>query len=58
MDMSSSDDFNYISYPAFSPSSEFIQTNYKKGRSGYVIQQGHFYKEEVVIKPVFFDWSS
>jgi hypothetical protein len=37
-DMASSDDFDYMNYPAFSPSSEWVQTNFKKGRSGFVLQ--------------------
>jgi len=30
-----SDMFNYYNYPAFSPSSEWVQTNFKKGMSGF-----------------------
>jgi len=41
-DMSSSDDFNYFNYPSFSPQSNWVQSNFKKGRSGFVIQE---YKE-------------
>ena len=36
-DYATSDDFDYFNYPAFSPSSEWVQTNFKKGRSGYVM---------------------
>ena len=35
-DYATSDDFDYCNYPAFSPSSEWVQTNFKKGRSGFV----------------------
>jgi hypothetical protein len=34
-DESTSDLFNYYNYPAFSPSSEWVQTNFKKGFSGF-----------------------
>ena len=37
-DYCTSDDFCYFNYPAFSPASEWIQTNFKKGRSGFVMQ--------------------
>lgn len=35
-DYSTSDDFDYCNYPAFSPSSQWVQTNFKVGRSGFV----------------------
>lgn len=31
--------YDYNSYPAMSPSSEWVQTNFKKGRSGFVIEK-------------------
>lgn len=34
-DESTSDSFDYYNYPAFSPSSEWVQTNFKKGFSGF-----------------------
>lgn len=34
-DESTSDYFDYYNYPAFSPSSEWVQTNFKKGMSGF-----------------------
>ena len=40
-DACSSDDFDYFNVMAFSPSSEWVQMNYKKGRSGFVIQHIH-----------------
>ena len=36
--MAGSDDFDYMNYPALSPSSEWVQTNFKKGRRGFAIQ--------------------
>ena len=38
-DHTSSDDFNYFNYPSFSPQSNWVQSNFKKGRSGFVIQE-------------------
>ena len=38
MDCCHSDDFDYFNVMAFSPSSEWVQTNFKKGRSGFVLQ--------------------
>lgn len=35
LDYSSSDMFNYFNYFAFSPSSDWVQTNFKRGKSGY-----------------------
>lgn len=35
-DNASSDEFNYYNYPALSPSSNWVQTNFKKGESGLV----------------------
>lgn len=38
LDCCSSDDFDYHNIMALSPSSEWVQTNFKKGRRGFVIQ--------------------
>ena len=35
-DMATSDDFYYFNYPALSPSSQWVQNNFKKGRRGFV----------------------
>jgi hypothetical protein len=43
-DNSSSDKFNYYNYPAFSPSSGWVQTNFKKGISGFVCF--NYYKDK------------
>ena len=37
-DYSTSNDFDYCNYPAFSPASEWVQTNFKKSRRGFVFQ--------------------
>lgn len=55
-DYSTSDDFNYMNYPAFSPSSDWVQTNFKKGRSGYVIQVFSPDSEDIDVFPVTFKW--
>ena len=55
-DYSTSNDFNYMNYPAFSPSSDWVQTNFKKGRSGYVIQIISPNKEDIVVIPKTFKW--
>lgn len=37
-DMCTSDDFDYYNYPAASPSSQWVQNNFKKGRKGFVLE--------------------
>jgi len=53
-DYCTSDDFDYFNYPAFSPSSEWVQTNFKKGRSGFVFSTIEFDNNIKEIKPYFF----
>lgn len=49
LDMCSSDDFYYFNYPALSPSSQWVQTNFKKGRKGFLME---FYTGlDICIKP-------
>ena len=50
-DMCGSDDFDYQNYPALSPSSEWVQTNFKKGRRGFVLES--FKGLESKILPIF-----
>ena len=50
-DMSGSDDFYYYNYPALSPSSQWVQNNFKKGRRGFVLES--FYGVENTIKTFF-----
>lgn len=52
LDYSTSQDFNYMNYPALSPSSEWVQTNFKKGRRGFVIQHGNMFKKDLTIIPI------
>jgi hypothetical protein len=54
-DYASSDRFDYFNYAALSPSSNWIQTNYKKGKSGF----SFFNYSDVnshIHEPVFFNW--
>lgn len=37
-DMCTSDDFYYFNYPALSPSSQWVQNNFKKGRRGFILE--------------------
>ena len=37
LDSSTSDKFDYYNYPALSPSSEWVQTNFQRGKRGYYI---------------------
>jgi hypothetical protein len=54
-DWSSSDRFNYFNYPALSPSSSWVQTNFKKGKSGVVLF--NYYKSnQSNIFPLWFKW--
>jgi len=50
-DMCTSDDFYYFNYPALSPSSQWVQNNFKKGRRGFVIES--YNKLELNLKPIF-----
>jgi hypothetical protein len=50
-DMCTSDDFYYFNYPALSPSSQWVQNNFKKGRRGFVIET--FNGLQNTIKPYF-----
>jgi len=53
-DYSSSDSFNYFNYPAFSPSSNWVQSNYKRGKSGFVMF--NYLNNQVNVLPYFFNW--
>jgi hypothetical protein len=53
-DYCSSDEFDYFNFPAFSPSSEWVQTNFKKGRSGFVFFQIDLNSNNKIVKPYFF----
>jgi hypothetical protein len=53
-DLCSSDDFDYFNYPALSPSSEWVQTNFKRGRRGFVLEHIKDNGARVVVEPYFF----
>jgi hypothetical protein len=55
-DESTSDTFDYYNYPAFSPSSEWVHTNFKKGFSGFELFN---FKEDgsKIHIPYKFDWN-
>ena len=51
-DDASSDTFGYYNYPALSPSSEWVQTNFQKGKRGFVFF--NFKKDRKSVHPYFF----
>ncbi|MCT4263334.1 hypothetical protein HZP32_14550 [Elizabethkingia anophelis] len=51
-DTASSDIFKYYNFPAFSPSSNWVQTNFKKGKSGFVLF--NYYENRKSINDYFF----
>jgi len=53
-DCCTSDDFDYFNYPAFAPASEWVQTNFKRSRSGFVIQNVKYQENVKNIKPKWF----
>lgn len=55
-DMSTSQDFNYFNYPALSPSSQWVQNNFKQGFSGFVVETFHPQQEEINIHYKKFEW--
>jgi len=55
-DQTTSDKFNYNNYMALSPASEWVQTNYKRGRSGFNLQIVEKEKKGIVQIPYEFDW--
>lgn len=52
-DMGSSDLFAYISYPTLAPNSEYITTNFKKGRRGFVFYNIPYDSQNIVIHPFY-----
>lgn len=53
-DSSTSQSFNYYSYPAFSPASNWVQTNFSKSMSGFVFF--NYYKDRKILHEYIFDW--
>lgn len=56
-DWCTSDRFDYFNYPAFSPASNWIQTNYQIGKSGFVFFNYMDTKTKTLM-PYFFDWKT
>lgn len=56
-DESTSDTFSYNNYPAYSPSSEWVQTNFKRGKSGFVFDN-HYSGGQKSRHPYLFDWKN
>lgn len=56
LDFSTSQDFNYFNYPAFSPSSRWVQNNFKRGISSFVVETFHPQEEEINFHYKKFDW--
>lgn len=50
-DMCTSDDFYYFNYHALSPSSQWVQNNFKKGRRGFVLEKWD--KLNCTLTPIF-----
>ena len=55
-DNSTSQNFNYWNFPAFSPSSNWVQTNFKKGVSGFYMF--NFNKDNFSLHPFYFKWKN
>ena len=53
-DCSTAQSFEYLNFPAFSPSSNWVQTNFKKGKSGFYMF--NYYKDSKTIHPYIFKW--
>lgn len=54
MDMSTSAIFDYCNYTAFCPPSQWVQTNYQRGKSGYCIQLFNENEKDKIMIPRFF----
>lgn len=55
-DYATSDDFDYMNYGALSPSSEWVQTNFKKGKRMFAMQNCRFNERERNVKYKIFNW--
>ena len=58
LDFSTAQDFDYFNYPALSPSSSWVQNNFKRGLSGFVIETFDLHKEEIDFKYKKFEWKN
>lgn len=53
-DYTTSNDFNYFNYPAYSPPSNWVKTNFKNSKSGFVVEHLSKTTKERLISPYFF----
>lgn len=53
-DYTTSNDFEYCSYPAFSPPSNWVKTNFKNSKSGFVIQNVDVKNKNKIVIPIWF----
>lgn len=53
-DYTTSNDFYYFSYPAYSPPSNWVKTNFKNTKSGFVLEHLSKTTKERLISPYFF----
>jgi len=56
-DYDSSEVFNYFNYRALSPASEWVQTNFKRGVSGFTIMKCWKDQKELMTIPYEFGWN-
>lgn len=54
-DFTTSNDFEYLNYPAFSPPSNWVKTNFKNSKSGFVIEHLDLNSKVKLINPFWFD---
>lgn len=54
-DYTTSNDFEYCNYPAFSPPSNWVKTNFKNARSGFVMQHLDMNSKIKLHNPFWFD---
>lgn len=54
IDKATSDDFDYCNYMAFSPSSEWVQVNFKQGRRGFSFQTIEYHSNVKTCTDVWF----
>lgn len=57
-DYDCSEVFNYFNYRALSPASEWVQTNFKRGVSGFTIMRALEGQKELMTIPYQFEWSN
>ena len=53
-DYTTSMDFEYMNYPAFSPPSNWVQTNFKNSKSGIVLQNVSLHTKDKSVIPLWF----